>query len=41
VTWETKVVERILHNLGLLFDQRFDTVQALNRYRKQITPATA
>jgi len=41
VTWETKVVERILHNLGLLFGQRFDTVQALNRYRKQITPATA
>jgi len=41
VTWESKVVERILHNLSLLFGQPFDTVQALNRYRKQITPVTA
>ena len=41
VTWESKVVERILHNLSLLFGQPFDTVQALNRYRKQITLVTA
>jgi len=41
VTWESKVIERILHNLSLLFGQPFDTVQALNRYRKQITPVTA
>jgi hypothetical protein len=34
--WETKVVERILHNLSLLFERTFDTVQDLNRYRKEI-----
>ncbi len=33
--WEKKVVDRILHNLSLLFDRRFDTVQDLNRYRKE------
>jgi len=32
--WETRVVDRILHNLGLLLNQRFKTVQDLNRYRK-------
>lgn len=35
--WEKKVVERILHNLSLLFDQKFITVQDLNRYRKEIS----
>lgn len=35
--WEKKVVERILHNLSLLFDQTFATVQDLNRYRKEIS----
>ncbi len=35
-TWEDKVVERILHNLSLLFDQKFKSVQELNRYRKEI-----
>lgn len=34
--WENKVVERILHNLSLLFDQKFSSVQELNRYRKEI-----
>jgi len=34
--WEKKVVERILHNLSLLFDKSFATVQDLNRYRKEI-----
>ena len=34
--WETKVVERILHNLSLLFERSFDSVQALNRYRKEV-----
>ncbi len=34
--WETKVVERILHNLSLLFERTFTTVQDLNRYRKEI-----
>ena len=39
--WETKVVERILHNLSLLFERTFNSVQDLNRYRKEIagTPA--
>lgn len=35
--WEKKVVERILHNLSLLFDKSFATVQDLNRYRKEIS----
>ena len=35
-TWETKVVERILSNMGLLLDQSFKTVQDLNRYRKEL-----
>jgi len=34
--WETKVVERILHNLSLLFERTFNSVQDLNRYRKEI-----
>lgn len=34
--WEKKVVDRILHNLSLLFDQSFTTVQELNRYRKSL-----
>ena len=35
--WEKKVIERILHNLSLLFERSFNTVQDLNRYRKEIT----
>ena len=34
--WEKKVVDRILHNMSLLFDRTFATVQELNRYRKEI-----
>jgi hypothetical protein len=34
--WETKVVERILHNMSLLFERTFNSVQDLNRYRKEI-----
>ena len=34
--WETKVGERILHNLSLLMNRSFKTVQELNRYRKEI-----
>jgi hypothetical protein len=34
--WETKVVDRILHNLSLLFERTFTSVQDLNRYRKEI-----
>jgi hypothetical protein len=33
--WETKVVDRILHNLSLLFERSFSSVQELNRYRKE------
>ncbi len=35
--WETKVVDRILHNLSLLFERTFNSVQDLNRYRKEVT----
>ena len=34
--WDRKVVQRILHNLSLLFGREFATVQDLNRYRKQL-----
>jgi hypothetical protein len=34
--WETKVVERILHNLSLLFERTFHSVQDLNRYRREL-----
>jgi hypothetical protein len=35
--WESKVVERILHNMSLLMEQSFKTVQELNRYRKSLS----
>jgi hypothetical protein len=35
--WESKVVERILHNLSLLFERSFASVQELNRYRKEVS----
>jgi hypothetical protein len=34
--WETKVVDRILHNVSILFDRSFNSVQDLNRYRKEV-----
>ncbi len=34
--WETKVVDRILHNLSLLLNRSFGTVQELNKYRKDL-----
>jgi len=34
--WEGKVSSRILHNLSLLLDSTFNTVQDLNRYRKEL-----
>ncbi len=42
-TWESKVVTRILHNLGLLMERSFGSVQELNRFRKEMlqTLATA
>jgi hypothetical protein len=39
--WESKVVDRILHNLSLLFERSFASVQELNRYRKEITQRLA
>jgi hypothetical protein len=35
--WESKVIDRILHNLSLLFGTNFSTVQDLNRYRKSLS----
>ena len=35
--WESRVVDRILHNLSLLFERSFASVQDLNRYRKEIS----
>ncbi len=37
--WESKVVDRILHNMSLLMEHSFQSVQDLNRYRKQMTAA--
>jgi hypothetical protein len=39
--WETKVVDRILHNLSLLFERTFSSVQDLNRYRKEVAARLA
>ena len=35
-TWENKVVERILHNMSLLMEHSFATVQELNKDRKSL-----
>ena len=39
--WEGKVVERILHNMSLLFERTFSSVQDLNRYRKEVAARLA
>ncbi len=39
--WESRVVERILHNMGLLFERTFNSVQELNRYRKEVAARLA
>ncbi len=39
--WESKVVDRILHNLSLLFGRPLESVQALNRYRRELNAAAA
>jgi hypothetical protein len=39
--WESKVVERILHNMSLLFERTFNSVQELNRYRKEVSARLA
>ena len=35
--WESKVIERILHNTSILLERTFASVQELNRYRKEVT----
>jgi hypothetical protein len=39
--WETKVIDRILHNMSLLMERSFKTVQDLNRYRKELNAANS
>ncbi len=39
--WENKVIERILHNMSLLFERTFASVQELNRYRKEVAARLA
>jgi hypothetical protein len=39
--WEHKVIERILHNLSLLFGRELGTLQDLNRYRRELNAASA
>ncbi|WP_454007107.1 ferritin-like domain-containing protein [Alcaligenes sp. Marseille-Q7550] len=39
--WEHKVSTRILHNMSLLLGGSFETVQDLNRYRKELTRQAA
>ena len=39
--WEKKVIDRILHNMSLLFERSFESVQDLNRYRKEVTARLA
>jgi hypothetical protein len=34
--WEGKVIDRLLHNMSILFDRSFSSVQELNRYRKEL-----
>jgi len=38
-SWEKRVVNMILHNLGSLFDQTFESTQQLNRFRKSLSRA--
>ena len=35
--WENKVVDRILHNMSLLMERSFASVQELNRFRKEVS----
>jgi hypothetical protein len=39
--WEQKVVTSILRNVSILFDRTLETVQDLNRYRKEIAQRLA
>ncbi len=35
------MVERILHNMSLLMDRSFQSVQELNRFRKELSASLA
>jgi hypothetical protein len=39
--WENKVVDRILHNMSLLMERSFASVQELNRFRKEVSAKVA
>jgi hypothetical protein len=39
--WERKVVDSILRNMSILFDRTLETVQDLNRYRKEVSRGLA
>jgi hypothetical protein len=39
--WESRVVERILHNMSLLMERSFASVQELNRFRKEVAAQLA
>ncbi|MDH4449318.1 MAG: ferritin-like domain-containing protein [Rhodoferax sp.] len=39
--WESKVVDRILHNMSLLLERSFTTVQELNKFRRELTKEAA
>ena len=39
--WEGKVVDRILHNMSLLMERSFASVQELNRFRKEVSVSLA
>ena len=39
--WEQKVVAMILKNLSLLMDRTFNTIQELNRFRKEVSAGLA
>jgi hypothetical protein len=39
--WESKVVDRLLHNMSILFDRTFANVQELNRFRKELSSPKA
>lgn len=39
--WEDRVVERILHNMSLLLQRPFASVQELNRYRRELAAQPA
>jgi hypothetical protein len=41
VEWERRVIRMILHNLSSLFGRSFESVQDLNRFRKELDAVSA